>query len=108
MVLNKTRENTANNSINLFLITPTINRKQKFVFKRSADMDPKRNNDEIRTDDFSDILFSSRESTAAENIINYFNLHNNSLISYGEFKILPNASNIKIFNQKVFKKRNFY
>lgn len=71
-------------------------------------MDPRRNNDEIyiMADNFSEreryISLSSRESTAAENIMNYFNLHNNSLMSYGELKMLPNASNIKVFNQETY------
>jgi len=56
------------------------------------------------TDDFSDILLSSHESTATldKNIINHLILSNNSLMSYGKFKILPNASSNKVFNEKVY------
>lgn len=66
-------------------------------------MDPRRNNDEI-TDNFSDISLSKRESTAGidKNNINHFVLRNNSLISYGEFKILSNFSNIKVFKEYIF------
>lgn len=63
-------------------------------------MDSKRSNDEIIADNFSDISLSSRESSATidKKIINSV-LHNNSLMSYGEFKIL---SNIKVFNEKMY------
>ncbi|XP_028047875.1 uncharacterized protein LOC114253740 [Monomorium pharaonis] len=61
-------------------------------------MDPRRNNDKII--DFSNISLSPRESTTINrNIMNYFVLRNNSLASYGEFRILPNVSNTK--EQKV-------
>ncbi|KYN33144.1 hypothetical protein ALC56_12477, partial [Trachymyrmex septentrionalis] len=78
-------------------------------FERSAEiMDPRRNNDEI-TDNFSDISLSphthihKRESIAVidKNNINHFVLRNNSLISYGEFKILSNFSNIEEQQQKI-------
>jgi len=53
---------------------------------------------------FFDIPLSSRESTATldRNIINHFILSNNSLMSYSKFKILPNASSTKVFNEKVY------
>lgn len=74
-----------------------MNRKQKFLFERSAEIMDSRSNDEIITDNFSDTLFSPHESSATidKKMINS-DLHNNSLMSYGEFKIL---SNIKVFNQ---------
>jgi len=69
-------------------------------------MDPirKENNDEIMTNDFSDISLSSRKSTATfdKNIINHLILSNNSLMSYGKFKILPNASSTKVFHEKIY------
>ncbi|KAL0130095.1 hypothetical protein PUN28_002005 [Cardiocondyla obscurior] len=70
----ETRKNIINNSTDLF--------KREFVFKRSAD-------------NFSDTSFYSRKSATAidKNIINFF-IHNNSLMSYGAFRILPNTSNI--------------
>lgn len=72
------------------------------MFERSAEIvDPRRNNDEIMAD-FSNILSSRESTTIDKNIINYFVLRNNSLMSYGEFKVLPNASNIKVFNGKMY------
>lgn len=71
------------------------------MFERSAEiMDTRRSNDEIMADNFSDTSLSSRESTATidKKIINFV-LHNNSLMSYGEFKILPNN---KVFNGKMY------
>lgn len=77
-----------------------MNRKQKFLFERSAEiMDSRRSNDEIIADNFPDISLS-RESSATidKKIINSV-LHNNSLTSYGEFKIL---ANIKVFKEKTY------
>ncbi|XP_018313581.1 uncharacterized protein [Mycetomoellerius zeteki] len=95
-------EETNKNAANIYnLPNSIINKKRKF--ERSAEiMDPRRNNDEI-TDNFSDISLSKRESTAGidKNNINHFVLRNNSLISYGEFKILSNFSNIKEQQQKI-------
>ncbi|KYN10811.1 hypothetical protein ALC57_17011 [Trachymyrmex cornetzi] len=106
----ETNKNAANNGANL--PHSIINKKQKF--KRSAEiMDPRRNNDEI-TDkkNFSDISLSThthkRESTAVidKNNINHFDLRNNSLISYGEFEILSNFSNIKEPQQQKIQARS--
>ncbi|XP_011878705.1 PREDICTED: uncharacterized protein LOC105567991 isoform X2 [Vollenhovia emeryi] len=96
--LNELEQNTRKNTDNsTLLMNPTINRKRKFVFERSAEiMDSRKGSDETMTDGFSGISVSSRDSTATidKKIIN-FALYNNSFMSYGEFKILPNASNIK-------------
>ncbi|XP_018399340.1 PREDICTED: uncharacterized protein LOC108777045 [Cyphomyrmex costatus] len=101
------REETHENAANIYtykdanLLNSIINRKRRF--ERSAEiMDQKKNNDEIT--DFSDMSFSKRESTAVidKNNINSSILHNNSLISYGEFKIFKqNFSNIKEQQQKI-------
>lgn len=102
-IIEKTQKNTANNTANSLLINSTTRGKRKFVFERSVEiMAPGRNNDEIMTHDFSDVSFFSREPAATidKNIMNHFVLRNNSL-SYGEFKILPNVSNTKIFNGKM-------
>ncbi|XP_071626964.1 uncharacterized protein [Temnothorax longispinosus] len=105
----ETLKNThKNNNSDSLLISSTINGKQKFLFERSAEIvDSRRNNDEIMADDFSDISLSSRESTATidKNIINFV-LHNNSLMSYGEFKILPNVSNINIMKEQKIQSRS--
>jgi len=65
-------------------------------------MDLKKNNDEIIADNFSNLSLSSlpldSTGTVDKNVINF--LHNNSLMSYGEFKILPKMSNIKVLDKK--------
>ncbi|XP_011068988.1 PREDICTED: uncharacterized protein LOC105154895 isoform X1 [Acromyrmex echinatior] len=101
-VIEETNENAANNDVNSHSI---INKKRKF--ERSTEItDSRKNNDEI-TDNFSDVSLSThthkRESIAVidKNNINHFILRNNSLISYGEFKILSNFSNIEEQQQKI-------
>lgn len=78
------------------------------VFERSAEIMNekeinKRNDDETMINNFSDVLLPSIASVAKNINYSFFSLHNNSLTSYGDFKIPQNASkNIKIFNGKIF------
>ncbi|XP_011633440.1 uncharacterized protein LOC105424741 isoform X2 [Pogonomyrmex barbatus] len=86
------RENTIDGTNSMFLINHTMNRKPKFA--RSTKIIVSTSNDKTMAGDFSDTSFFSHESSAVENI-NYFILRNNSLMSYGDFQILPNATSIK-------------
>ncbi|XP_029179226.1 uncharacterized protein LOC114946743 isoform X1 [Nylanderia fulva] len=113
------QENIGNNQTNIYfahtipLVNSKINKRltgREFVhvFERSAEIVDekevnKKNNAETMTNDFSDVLLPSIASVAKNKNYSIFSLHNNSLTSYGDFKIPQNASkNIKIFNEKIF------
>lgn len=78
------------------VINSEMNKRSKHAFKRSADiMDEEKkvinNEDEIMTDNFSEVLLPSVKPTVAKNIANY-----SILTSYGAPK------DIKTFNEKIF------